>query len=345
MLGFIAIAYRDWTRQQLHRLAGAILIISTGVGAYATLRWLTGPTGAENKLLQNAGDYANTINATGGNRVIGSFPNGPALGFWAATALPFCLALVLFGSRRMRWAALGLPLLVVGVLGSGSRASLVSAGVGTLLVLALALFARAEPRQQVTVVGGAMLVMAVFGGFLFSRVVADNPAKVARYANILTPGNDASFAGRIDKWTAVVTAVDTHPIGFGIGTASPGGPRIRFPSKAADNVDSAYMQVAYEQGIPVMVLYIVALLVLLVGLARRGRVARDRFHAGLQIGAAGAFVAFIIVCVAGQFQFDLIATGVWIMAALGVAVGLRSPSAIPDSLPAAERTRVPEPVA
>jgi len=319
MAGLVVLAYGPWSTQTMRRVVVAILVVGLFVGAYASLRWIIGPAAKEQFFIRQAATYGFTAQGQGGAKVIGSFPNGPALGAWSAAVLPFCLAVTLFGPRRLRPLAIGLPLMFVGLLASGNRGSLVAAAAGTVVVVALALTARANVGNRFAKVAAFSVAAVLCGAALFPTVVGDNPAKIARYANILTPSRDASFNARLGKWEAAMADAAQNPFGHGLGTASPGARAGRFPSPAANNVDSAYVQVAFEQGIPVMILFIVALLSVLGALVRRARRAADGWRAAIGIGAAGTLAAFLVVCVTGQFQFDLASLGTWVIVGVGLA--------------------------
>jgi len=241
------------------------------------------------------------------------------LGAWTATALPFCVALVLFGPRWMRVLMAGVPLLVIALLASGNRGSLVGAVVGVVVVVVLATFARSASGPRFAKVAAFGIAAVLVGALIFPVVVGNNPAKSARYANIAHPARDASFNGRLVKWRAALNDSGRYPFGHGIGSASPGGRRGRFQAPAADNVDSAYVQVAFEQGIVVMVLLVVALFVLLAGLIRRSVATPNPDRAVLAIAASGTLAAFMVICVSGQFQYDLVAAGTWVMVGVGLA--------------------------
>src|SRR3712207_5743145 len=114
--------------------------------------------------------------------------------------------------------------------------------------------------------------------------------------------------------------IDTHPFGHGLGTAGRvQRERGRFSAVATFAIDNAYLQMAYEQGLLVMLLFVASCLVLLAGLVRRGLLTASREKAGVAIGAAGAMAAYLVLLVAGSYTEELGNLAFWIIMGLGIS--------------------------
>jgi hypothetical protein len=142
-----------------------------------------------------------------------------------------------------------------------------------------------------------------------------------RYSAILNPSNDTSYTARIDKWTQAAEDLQHAPFGKGLGTAGlvqelHEGPYLTLGSYG---IDSSYLKIAYEQGFPVMVLFILAVLALLVGIGKQSfRIADDTVR-GISIGATGTLVAALSMFVTAVYIENLPVLFVWV--AVGTAAG------------------------
>jgi len=318
MLTFLVIAYGGWTRVNLQRVARVVVVVCALVGGYAVLRWLIGPAAREQELVETAGNV--TYNQVAGDRKVqGSLPSGHQLGTWCAVAIPFCVAAAVTWRNWARGAAMvAVPLLAIGLLASANRAGLAGAVGGTVVVLVLNQLARSFEGPRLGIALAAVLSLGL-AAFLIFPVVIDDPSKVERYRNILTPTRDKSFQERLFKWENALADIDDHPFGRGMGSAGADSNSLRFRGLASDNVDNAYMQIAYEQGFAMMVLFFVTMLVLLAGLARRAVWHRQAEPAAIAIGASGALAAFLVTLFVGQYLHALLAVGLWVIVGLGLA--------------------------
>jgi hypothetical protein len=149
--------------------------------------------------------------------------------------------------------------------------------------------------------------------------VINDPSKVQRYQNILDPTQDKSFQERLFKWDNALADIANKPFGRGMGTAGVDQGGLRFRGLASDNVDNAYLEIAYEQGFAVMIFFGVAMIVLLAGLARRAVWIPHAEPASVAIGAAGSLGAFMVTLFAGQYLHALVAVGLWVIVGLGLA--------------------------
>jgi hypothetical protein len=105
-------------------------------------------------------------------------------------------------------------------------------------------------------------------------------------------------------------------------------------------VDNSYLKVAFEQGFVVTVFFMVAMVLLLVGLARRALVALEPARAGPAIAACGTLVAMLVLFFIGNYVEGFPVLAGWVMVALGVrqftyGARERSEAATPPNEPAA----------
>jgi hypothetical protein len=332
LLVILPIAYAPWPKGTHERARQAIVLVAFAVGAYAALRWQIGASGKEKAQITST--VFNT--AAGQNKVIGSFPSGVELGAWTAAVIPFLLATFLTRRGALRFIALAaLPLCAIGLLGSGLRIGLVAAAAGCGVVLVAYALSRGMPPTRYAVI--AVVTMAMAGGAvaIFPLVIHD-PATVQRYREILHPSTDPSVQFRLDKWKSVLLATRGHPFGHGLGTIGPDSQNQPFISTTPTFVDSAYLLIAYDQGLWAMGLFGAVILLLLAGLLRRAIWTRDRTRAGPAIAAAGTLVAWAMI-----LGFDLLngasmGWAPWLIVALGMAPFTRLERQAPAAaLPAA----------
>lgn len=318
---FLVIAYWAWTPRAEDRIVKAILLVALVVGAYATLRWAIGPGAKEEDLITAGGDGARYNKLEGGDdKVQGSLPNGQELGLWTSIVLPFCVAsaLALRGWVRLV-AALAVPFCLIGLLGSGQRTGVIAVVAGVLVVLVLNQAARAFPGARLGTAGAAIVALMVCGAFLFAAV-ADTPEKAERYRSILTPGQDYPLQERLFKWSNAFADIDGYPFGRGLGTTGSGsGDLQRFSGNAAHEVDNSYVAIAYEQGTWVMIFFILALALVLMGLVRAAIWSKVRSSAILAIGASGTLTAVMIEFVGNLFLRRTGMLAAWVIIGLGIA--------------------------
>ena len=318
MLAFLIVAYGGWPRPTLDRLARAIVIVGVVCGAYATFRWAVGAAPQEKALVDpELLKYNQVANE---DKVQGALTSGHELGFWMAIVLPFYVALAV--SWRGVWqllAALAVPLCAVGLLGSGQRTGILGIAAGISVVIVLTQVARGFRGPRLGTALAAMALIGVGAVVAFETVVGDNPEKVQRYKNILDPKHDYPFQQRVFKWQNAFASVEDHPFGRGLGTGGSNAHLQRFPGPASDEVDNSYVKIAYEQGVMVMVLFIVGLLLLLATLVRRAIWTRSSQKAAIAIAASGTLASFMACLVGGLYVNRLAALGAWMIVGLGLA--------------------------
>jgi hypothetical protein len=315
ILAFIVVAYAGWDPSVYRKAPKAMVVVAAAVGAYATLRWAIGPSGKEKALI---GDNPYNV-AAGTEKVQGSFPSGAELGFWTAVMIPFCVAAVLGMRGRIRLVALvAVPLLAIGLMGSQVRVGAAGAAIGVAVVLVLQQLSKGFRGIQLGV-GLAALAGVVLSGVLIFPAVIDSPQTRARYENLLHPSRDASYQERLFKWQSALRDVRDHPLGRGLATAGRRRNLNRLATAGTLEVDNSYVKVAYEQGIPVMILLVVGLVVLLLELMVRAVFARGPTQAMTASAAAGALASLMVVLMSGIFIEFLPAVAVWVLVGLALS--------------------------
>jgi O-Antigen ligase len=317
MLVLPLLALAGWSLRTYVRISRALIAVALLVGGYAVVRLIIGPAASEETFaLGGAGGY-NIVDDK--LALIGSFPSRHSLAFWATAAIPFCLAAVITQPRRWKLvAAAAAGLCTAAVLGTEVRAAIPAlvAGVGTVILL----YQLSGGLQAATIARtiSATLIALTVGAAMFTMVVGESSA---RYDAILNPSGDISYEHRIAKWRQALEDIEDAPFGKGLGTAGlvqelDEGPYI---TQGSYGIDSSYLKIAYEQGFPVMILFIVAMLTLLVGLARRALQTLDRTARGIAIGGAGTLVAALSMFVTAVYIENLPVLTVWV--AVGAGIG------------------------
>lgn len=317
MLALMVVGFAPWGRASRTRIARGFAAVALAAGAYALLRWLTGSTGAELEI-------ARAVNRDSLRDValIGSFDDDQRLAAFCAVAIPFCLALAVTFRRTWRLlAAAAAAACTIAVFGTEARSAVAAAVVGAAVVVGLYQLARAFPGLHL----GATSVL-VCAGLSISAAglwVASETGSLGlgQYAAILTPSNEPSYQARTRTWDEAWREVDERPLGRGLGTVGEvsSGSYARFAVLGARSLDNSYLKIALEQGVAAMVLFVLGLLLLLFGLARRATAARHPERAGLAIGACGALAAFLLLLWVGTSISGFPALTAWILIGIGVA--------------------------
>jgi hypothetical protein len=318
MLVIPLLALAGWRLGVYLRISRALIATALLVAGYAVLRQVIGPAASEAQLAQQSAGAFNTIG--GDLALIGSFPNRHGLAFWVTCAAPFCLAAAMI-DRRIPWklaAAAAVGLCLIAAYATDVRVAipaLIAGGATVVILNQLSAGARGTAlAQTVSVVAVAALV----GSVLFAAVVGPDSS---RYGALLSPSGDQSYEQHVYKWGAALDEMDGHPFGNGLGTAG----RIAeqglgpYVTAATYAIDSSYLKIAFEQGFPLLAIFLAAMIALLVGLARRAIRARSPGVRALSIGATGTLVAALVMFVTGQYMEDVSALIVWIP--VGAAIG------------------------
>jgi|tagenome__1003787_1003787.scaffolds.fasta_scaffold20950772_2 hypothetical protein len=313
----LLVAYGPWPAGSRTRIARAVLVIAIVVGAYATLRWVTGPSGRERVLAQQ---FANNF-LNGELRPIGSFTSPKEMSAWCAIVLPFCFVGAMAFRDRWRVVAIGAcGLLTTAMFAADVRAAPVAAGAGALAVILLLVGAQAFSGGHKTgVVTLAIVALAVGGTAAYAVTLGGKEDSAQRFSNILAPGRDPSVVARKFKWRNAIADIQQAPLGHGAGTAGRDARLVRFASIGNWDIDNSYLKIAFEQGFAMMALFIVAALLLLGGLVRRSVLTADPQRAALAIGAAGTLVSMLVLFFTADYVEGLPALAGWMIVGLGMA--------------------------
>jgi hypothetical protein len=314
------LGFAGWKLGTYVRISYALVFAALAVAGYAVLRMIIGIAGDEWIAAQRFGAGRFNTVSPGELSAIGSFHNRHDLAFWQAVSIPFALATVLTPGKRF-WRLAGAAAILLGIaatFGTDVRMALPAIGVGVLVVIGLNLVAargRGTPLAQALV---AMLVSVIAGAALFSVVLGEDDQE--RYGAILSPSGDSSFEAHVDRWSKTLQELEDQPLGFGLGTAGRlARGSIPYVTLGSYSIDSVYLKIAYEQGFPVLALFIAAMLALVVGLARRAVRSRAGPVRGIAIGGAASLSAALVMFITGVYTEALGSMFLWL--AVGTAVG------------------------
>lgn len=318
IMAFLLIGFAGLRQTTNDRITRGLVVVAMLVGAYAILRLIVGPAGPERELAE-VSTHTNFVTADEEDiGLVGSLTSRHELSAWVGLAIPFCFALALaWRGRRRLLAVTAAGACTAAMLGTEVRVALVAAVVGTAVALALYQAARAfrglHLGTTAVALGGALAVGAV----VFSLTVGPTD-RAERYSAIFDPSEDAAYRDRVDKWRMAIREIETHPFGHGAGTAGRVQERYgRQVTIASYDIDNSYLKVAYEQGWFVMVLFVAALLLLLIGLARRAVLTLEEARAGPAIGACGVLAGLLVLFMAGVYIEGLPALAGWVMIGVG----------------------------
>src|SRR5581483_3024801 len=188
------------------------------------------------------------------------------------------------------------------------------------------------------------LVSAMLAAGFYSLTIARSPESVARFEALLGgTSTDHDYQVRLIRWKHAWRLAAQEPLGHGLGTVGEVAGRQRNRFQIAPYLDSSYLKIALEQGIPLMVLFAAALVVLLLGLAWRGVNTPDPITGAIAIGACGTIVAMATVFYSSMYIERIAALGGWLI--VGVAAAQftrpRGRERRPQKLRSAAPTRAP----
>jgi hypothetical protein len=209
---------------------------------------------------------------------------------------------------------------VVAALATEVRTGAVAAGAAVATTLLLYQLSAAFPGGTRVGAGlAALLAVVVIGGGGFALTAGSSDERAERFSRILTPGEDATYSTRIDRWEDAWPKVTEEPLGHGLGTSGAVAAQGGVLPVAPTGLDSSYLKIGIEQGPIVMVLFIAALIALLVGLAGRAIATSDQTAAALGIGACGTVVALLVFFYTGFYVEHLQTLGAWLLIGIGAA--------------------------
>lgn len=326
VLAFLLIAYAPWAAGSRERMARSIVVVAAGVGAYATFRLIVGASAQEAALAKSA-TYTNFPDGKLG--LVGSLTSRHELGAWLALVVPFCAACALAFRGRLRIVAASACVTgMVGLYGTEVRVALIAVVAGMALVLVLFQLARAFRGLHLGTTGVALIGAAVVGVAAFTLTPAGGDQESrSRFENILTPTDDPAYQARIFKWRTALGDIEHRPLGHGLGTAGRVQQQYaRFRNIASMDLDSGYLKIAYEQGMAVMAFFVVAAVLVLLGLAGRAVGTTDPHRAAIAVGACGSLAALLALMAAGVYQEGLIGLTAWVLVGVGAGQFANPPS-------------------
>jgi hypothetical protein len=313
----LLVAIAPWSPETVRRLAKGVAGVALAVGAYALFRKITGSSGAEMTLARES----TGVRVNEAIRFFGSFLGPQQLAAWGAAAVPFFLAAGL--AWRGRWQAIALSasaLCAFAVIASDIRTGMVGAGAGVLSVLLLYQVSQAfrGPRLAIGLVAAVGVIGVAGVGYL--ATLADSDSSVTRLENLLKPSDDFAYQQRTARWDEAIDDINREPLGYGLGTVGTVGV-LENPENFAGpiNLDSSYLKVGLEQGYPILILFVVSLLALLGGLARRAVAAHEAWRAALGIAACGTLVSQIVLYYGSTYIEGIPALFAWVLIGLGTA--------------------------
>lgn len=279
----------------------------------------------------------------------GFFHDRQLFGAFLSLILPLLIGIAA-GTRKSTWkiAAQMASLLVAGgLLMTQCRTSILSAMVGLIVFGALSLIFALKwtglRRWKHELLVTPILAIAVLAIFLVS--VRSEGLVGARFGALLDPGSEASVVDRLDNWRVALNLTQARPLqGWGIGSyplaqtqefankhsQSPNIIR-QFGPSLTENPHNAYLQIAAEQGLIGLGLYL-SILVLFFFTAAR---ALPRLEKGLRmftlIGAISALSAQTVDAISNPgWSFPEVSTFFWVVLGVGMcAAGLAQDSKEP----------------
>jgi hypothetical protein len=316
---FLLLALAPWPSATFRRIAQGVVAVALAVGLYGLFRFATGPSGEEQALARGA--LAGLPKGTE-LRFFGSFPTAQQLANWCATMVPFVLAIALvwrgkWGLAAAAAAGLGAFLLIAADVLTGVFALIAGLAV-TLLLFGLAPAIPGGRRLAAAVLTVAAIALTASVGYTLT--IAGSERSESKFSKLLDPTSDHTFQRRQDRWTEALAEIDEHPFGQGLGTVGAASARrTEIEPSVTPQLDSSYLKIALEQGMAVMVLFVLSLITLFVGLAQRVLTTTDPQRAALGMGACGALTSLMVLFFAGLYIDHLQALSGWLLVGIGVA--------------------------
>lgn len=319
MAAFLLVAIAPWPAGTTQKMAKGLLAVTVVVGAYCTFRYFVGASAGEDAFARaTAADTPASV----GLRFFGSFLSANQLAAWMAAVIPVQLALLLGWKGGWRLVAfVGLGLCAFCVLASDVRVGTLAAAGGCGVVIGIYAFARSFPETRIAHALAAVFAVCAFGFIGYSLTVAKDPESVERFENILNPSSDYAYQVRQNYWAAAWDTIEEHPFGSGLGTSGAIGTKKseRGPAAGLYNIDSSFLKIALEQGLPVMIFFAASMIALFFSLAWRAITITDRKRATLGIGACGTLFALMTLLYAGLYIENVAALMAWLLIGMGAA--------------------------
>ncbi len=312
-----ALALAPWPQWRFTEIAWLAVLCGGAVGVYGCYRWLVGPAPEEAAVARIA---AASLPDAAKIRFYASQATAAQLSLWCSAMFTLALAGSLGWQGRRRLVAVAVTgMSAFLVIACEVRTGTVAIAVAAAIVLLLTQLTRALPGGSKTIASLlAVLAIAVSAAGIVALTVGKSESSSDRFGRILSPNSDASYTTRLDRWSRIWPALDDRLLGHGLGTfGEVAGQGTALPE--AYGVESSFIKVGYEQGLPVMVLYGAALLILGVGLAIGAINTVNRDAAVLAIAAAGALATIAIHFYTGNYTENFQVMGCWIIVGIGAA--------------------------
>jgi hypothetical protein len=317
-------AYIQWPPHVRLKAVKAIAGVAAAVAAYALFRKLAGPSSGELGLADQYEVF------DGKPALFTPFVGRQEFAGWIAVMLPVTLTLTLMLAGRWRIVC-GLTTVALGaeMFFTNTRIGLVALVAGLAVGAILLLCSRAHARHRATI--GVVLIVAVFAGLAgYTVTVAGTPEGSARYEGILHPNQDPSGTRHIQKWQAAIRDLRGHPFGYGIGSAGTAHrAHGRFINQDTFVIDSSYLELAYQQGFAIMLVFVAAALLIAIWLALSALTLPNRLDASLAAAACAGFFAWFALLSTASFIERWCTLFLFLLAGLAAAPSLTPASALP----------------
>ena len=319
-----------------HARRGMIIALAIGAG-WVALTAVDSYLGTLNALAGAERDYRVAVVAwfirlfevtvsAPANRAQGAFfsPNFLA-GFLALTLPVTVAAYVSAPSKRYAYLfGIAVGLSAAGLFVTGSRSGIVLALVGLAVAFALFLFARGFSGLPWTRIGTVIAILLVFAlafrGPIFNRVSG----------GAVTQEHSGEF--RSWTWRGTQAMAQANPLlGTGPGTFSYVYPRYALVART-DLAHSSYLQIAAEQGFPVLLIVGLALIAAFGAAGRNLKQARDNREDSLTLLLCGVTGGILAAVVHNAFdsEWSLLGNALPFWAIAGIASGIM-PSLVTDA--------------
>ncbi|MSR89670.1 hypothetical protein EXS53_01945, partial [Patescibacteria group bacterium] len=171
------------------------------------------------------------------------------LGAYLVVPLVFVLV---YGIRNKRWWLLvcGLPI-VAGIVLSFSRSAWIGAIIGVLVAIFVAIDKKWRLYFAIASITFICLASVLVATQINSNTAIENVLLHGRYFENRIEGSDK---GRLESLVATSTKIINSPFGHGLGSAGPSS----FKADEPVIPENWYLQIAYEIGLPGLLLYILA---------------------------------------------------------------------------------------
>lgn len=315
----VLVGLAPWSGIERERIVKGIVVVGTLAGTYIAYGLVVGFSGQE---AAQARDALVGLPSAEDPRFYGTFETANALALWAATLFPFALAIAVEYRGQWRGVAFAASALTgLAAIASDVRIALLALIASIALVLGLRILAPStRPSARPKLVAAAVAAPAL-AALALAIVVTGNPAAGDRLASGLDPSNDISYVKRARSWEDAVQRIDHGPVmGYGLGTQGTVAlSDRRLGPVGSASLDSSYLKVAIEQGLPVSLLLFGGLALLAAALARAGLLLWDSFAAAIAIAGAATVVTLLILFTASTYVEGLTILPAWILVGLGIA--------------------------